>query len=204
MFETITGSKRFDGDWEVLEFARSPMHPPQQYKVEHALSLFLISELLGVNSAWRPSAARVLGLSRVIEFVISNSDDTEPPAGQIRSTWVRHAILSNRRDLVEILLREIQYLAGWWPTVSTASLALSLEVADYYIADLIIGAGASTTEAARYASSAGYSRAITRLLEDGSFDLRVLNDKGQSCMDKADIVRLLKRCIGLVVHLTPN
>jgi hypothetical protein len=183
----IAGRKRFAGDWAVSDYTRHPVALPQAAPNGAMLSSFLIAELLEIDAANRPSTRRLLGLTQVMELVIRMENQPASPPDQLRSTGLRYAILSNRHDVVGVLLDEIQYLPRWWPAVSTESLALFLEVDHIGIADLIIQAGVSIAQAARYVSYKGYVLAIKRILENPNYDNMILDKdyRGYSCLDYA-------------------
>jgi hypothetical protein len=183
----ITSQKRFEGDWEVTEYARAPIPLPEG-PLRPILSSFLVPELLEIDSANRPSAARFRGLVQVMNFVISK-DNEAVTSGDLRSIALSITILSNRMDLVEVLLNEIPFRpTQWWSQLGPPALALALEVnPDLQIAARInVQANTGFAQAAVSASTRGFERAIRRLKEDIQFDFETCkDDQGYSCLDCA-------------------
>jgi serine/threonine protein kinase len=182
-FEMVTGRKRFEHDYAVIQHVFTPTPLPQEPPFGPYLSYFLVSELLEINPTKRPSAPRLKSLVRLMGFALP----IHHPQEAMRSTALSLAITLNRRDVVEVILTEIPHQSTWWFSVNHQSLDLALDVdGETDIADVIFSSGVTMNiaEAARYSASNGFVRAITRLIARGLYDPH-LDNTGDSCLDHA-------------------
>jgi serine/threonine protein kinase len=187
VFEMITGQKRFAGDWEVSEYARTPNRPldPEPSVIQ---CLFLVPELLEIEPSRRPSATRLRDLTNIIEFLISVEMDLWENIAfpeHIRLAALTIAINSNRQDIAEVVLNETPFFPDWWSSDEPRHLVHALEE-NASIAVRISEANVSFNDAALSASKVGNYLAIRSLANDLRFDFRDCKDaRGQSCLDLA-------------------
>jgi hypothetical protein len=193
LFEMITRRKRFNHDYAVIKHAESPMRSPlwNGGPIGDTLSFFLVPDLLEIDPAQRPSTPRLRALVGLIPSIISHENYQDSVPSDFHLAAMEVAISLNQQDSIDLLLREVLIRPA---AVSTASFALSLEVADKGITDLLVTdflVQSSTSNtiwgAARHASSRGYAKAISVMMNEMGLNPNTVfpDENGFTLMDLA-------------------